>query len=165
MNITKRIAIAALAFAALLVPASPASAAEAKPAWRLRMVALPTNLAPDSDGSTKFGPVYELIATNIGGAAAVGPVTLSATFPTGVTPIFDADAPLGEDRDNSSPDPVCANGPGFPFIRNSPNRPGDTGVHRKIERDLSAADRRPTGRARPSTSREGRGRLNRQATR
>jgi hypothetical protein len=110
MRQAKRIAIAALALGALLVPASQA-AAEGSPAWRLRMIALPTNLVPDTSGSTAFAPAYELIATNIGAAAATGPVTLTATFPTGVTPIFDANAPLGEDRDKSSPNPVCSKTP------------------------------------------------------
>jgi hypothetical protein len=115
MRQAKRIAIAALALGAMLLPASQAAAAEPAPVWRLRMIALPTNLAPGSSGSTKFAPVYLLMATNIGAADATGPVTMSATFPTGVTPLFDANplfAPLGEDRDLSTPDPTCSKVPG-----------------------------------------------------
>jgi hypothetical protein len=110
MRATKRIAIAALALAALLAPASQASA-EGAPAWRLRITALPTNLVPGTSGSPNFAPAYELVATNIGAGDAAGPVSFGATFPTGVTPIFDADSPLGEDRDNSAPDPTCSKTP------------------------------------------------------
>jgi hypothetical protein len=110
MKALKRIVIAVLALGALQVPISSAGAAGPAPAWRLRMVALPTNLAPGSEGERNFGPVYMLVATNVGGALA-GPVNLSATFPSGVAPIFSADAPLGEDRDSSSPDPVCSTVP------------------------------------------------------
>jgi len=111
MRMLKRIAVIVFTLSALQLSASLANAAEPAPtpaaAWRLRMVALPTNLAPGSEGARNFGPVYMLVATNVGGAPA-GPVTLSATFPTGVMPIFGPESPLGEDRDSSSPNPVCS---------------------------------------------------------
>ena len=108
------LAVVLAAGAMLVALSSVAAAAEPtpSPAWRLRLVALPTNLAPGSSGSINFGPVYAMVATNVGGAAAVGPVTLSASFPAEVTPIFDATAPRGKDRDQSSPDPVCSKAPG-----------------------------------------------------
>lgn len=104
MRTTKRIAIALLAFGVLLVPASQAGAAEAKPAWRLRLVALPTNLVPGSSGTPQIAPVYQLTATNIGATAAIGPVTLSATFPAGITPGQAA----GEVRYENPSAPVCS---------------------------------------------------------
>jgi hypothetical protein len=103
MRTTKRIAIALLTLGALLAPVSQAGAAEAKPAWRLRLVALPTNLVPGSSGTRNAAPVYQLTATNIGAAAAAGPVTLSATFPAGVTP----GQPEGEVRYEIPSNPTC----------------------------------------------------------
>ncbi len=111
MRSTKTIAASLLALGALLLPASQASAQSA-PAWSLQITALPTNLAPGSSGTTAYAPVYALVATNIGSADATGPVTLSATFPAGVTPLFNANAPLGYDTaDPSVPAPTCSKVP------------------------------------------------------
>lgn len=111
MTKVKRIAIAALALGALLLPATAANAAQGAPAWRLQITATPTNLAPGSTGSA-FGPVYTLVATNIGGADAAGPATLSATFPAGVKPLFDTTYPQGKNTtDSSVPAPTCSKVP------------------------------------------------------
>ena len=55
-------------------------------------------------GTTSVAPLYRLIATNIGGAATEGTVTLKATMPTGLAPL----GPVGNDGDPSSPDPSCS---------------------------------------------------------
>ncbi len=100
---TKKIAIALAAFAALLAPAGQASAAGA-PAWQLLLVPLPTNFRPGSIGSIFEGPLYRLVATNIGSAQAAGPISLSATLPLGVKPLT---TPGGDDGDSGSPNPTC----------------------------------------------------------
>ena len=112
MRGTAKIAIGLLALGAALVPSSAGAAAVAGPAWQLSLVVLPTNLRPGTTGNTGSAPIYELIATNIGAADATGPVTLSATLPAGVAPVFDATAPAGQGSDTSVPDPVCDKTPG-----------------------------------------------------
>jgi hypothetical protein len=81
-TVTKKIAIALLAFAALLVPASQASAAQA-PAWRFDVSSVPTNLVPGS--SLEGIPAYMAVATNVGTAPTTGPVTITDTLPAGLT--------------------------------------------------------------------------------
>ena len=69
-------------FIGALLPASSAQAAPATPAWKLNLVPIPANFAP---GSTS---TYLLTATNVGAAPSDGtPITFTATFPAGLTPI------------------------------------------------------------------------------
>jgi hypothetical protein len=89
---TKKAAIALLALGAWLVPAGSAQAAapEPRPAWQLALTPLPTNFSPGSTGDTATGPMFRLVATNIGGKATNGKVTLKAVLPTGLTPLKSA---------------------------------------------------------------------------
>ncbi len=83
--VTKKITIALLALAALLIPASQASA-EAAPAWRFDITSVPTNLAPGASAkSEQLIPQYFLLATNVGTAPTEGPVTVTDTLPAGLT--------------------------------------------------------------------------------
>jgi hypothetical protein len=107
MRSAKRIAIALAILAVLLVPAA-SQAAPAAPAWKLRLVAMPTNLKPGTTGDSSHAPVYLLYATNVGAAATKdtgGTVTFSASFPTGVTPV--AGESEGGSSDSSVPHPTC----------------------------------------------------------
>ncbi len=105
MRSAKAIAIALVAIVAWLIPTA-AQAAPAVPAWKLRLIAMPTNLKPGTTGGTALAPVYLLAATNVGAAAAKdssGTITFSASFPTGVTP----KKTIGLDNDVSVPNPAC----------------------------------------------------------
>jgi uncharacterized repeat protein (TIGR01451 family) len=74
-------AILATSIAALAL-ASPAGAATPTPAWKLSIVATPTNFAPGVAG----GPnEYNIEATNVGGAPTSEPITLTDTLPEGLT--------------------------------------------------------------------------------
>jgi hypothetical protein len=63
------------------------SAAAPAPAWKLSTIPFPANFAPGADGSSPIPPRYMLLATNIGEGDADGPITVSATLPTGLTPL------------------------------------------------------------------------------
>lgn len=106
MRTAKRITIGLLALGAWLAPASGASAAPG-PAWQLSLVALPTHLRPGTTGTIASAPTYSLVATNIGAGDATGPITLRATLPPGVTPVFDEKAPTGGTSDPSGSKPIC----------------------------------------------------------
>jgi hypothetical protein len=84
--VTKKITIALLALCALLVPASQASA-EAAPAWRFDIQAVPTNIEPGASviSPSVLLPQYFLLATNVGTAPTNGPVTITDTLPAGLT--------------------------------------------------------------------------------
>ncbi len=82
--VTKKITIALLALAALLVPASQASA-EAAPAWRFDITSIPTNIEPGADFEYGGIPEYLLAATNVGTKATEGPITITDTLPAGLT--------------------------------------------------------------------------------
>ncbi len=112
MRQARKMAIGLLALGAWLAPVSGSAQAAPGAAWQLNLLVLPTNLAPGSTGATTKAPIYALVATNVGAGDATGPVTLRATLPTGVTPIFNATAPVAVDGDTSSPDPVCSKAPG-----------------------------------------------------
>jgi hypothetical protein len=88
---TKKTLLSALAGLAALVlqlgAASPAGAAEAKPAWLLSDTALPSNFAPGSVGTVLKGPEYLLVATNVGAAPSAGATTITATLPAGIAPV------------------------------------------------------------------------------
>jgi hypothetical protein len=98
-------------FAALLVPASQASAAAPAPAWQLSLIPLTTNFGPGQIGTDAFGPMYRLTATNVGGAATSGVVTLKMTLPEDLTPVK---PPGGEPVGDTFPtvpgptNPACA---------------------------------------------------------
>lgn len=111
MSRTKKVAIGLMALGAWLAPASGASAARG-PAWQLNWMALPTHLRPGTTGTVSSAPLYELVATNIGAGDATGPITLRATLPPSVIPIFDEQLPVAENRDISIPKPTCSKTPG-----------------------------------------------------
>lgn len=98
----KKLAIALLCLAACLI-ASPGAQAASAPAWDIAAVPLPTNFSPGTEGSTFGGPLYFVTATNVGGAATTGPITLKAELPEGIKP-GEAE---GLDVDSGSPDPSC----------------------------------------------------------
>jgi hypothetical protein len=76
--------IALTGLAAVL--AGPASAAEetARPAWSLKVLANPTVLPPETEAEREVGPMYHIVATNIGGAATEGVFTITDELPVGV---------------------------------------------------------------------------------
>ena len=102
MSKATRIAIALAALGALLAPAT-AQAATPAPAWKLDLIAMPTNLKPGTTGNASHAPVYLLYATNIGAGPTSGTVTFSAGFPDGVAPV----AVNGGDSDESIAKPTC----------------------------------------------------------
>jgi hypothetical protein len=112
MRLAKGVAIAVLALGAWLMPSGAQAAPEPGPAWKLNLVALPTHLAPGTTGTAGTAPIYLVVATNVGAGDASGPVTLKATLPAGVTPIFDSSFPEGVNTDPSSTDPICDKTPG-----------------------------------------------------
>jgi hypothetical protein len=97
-TVTKKIAIALLALAALLVPASQASAAQA-PAWRFDVNSVPTSFVPGS--SYQGTPAYIAVATNVGTAPTKGPVTITDNLPAGLNLVF-AWPPAGENEGSCS---------------------------------------------------------------
>lgn len=103
MTAIKKIALVVLAFGAFLIPISQAAAAPT-PAWQLMLIPLPSNLQPDTSGTTVEAPLYRVIAVNIGAAPTSGPVTFQVTFPGGVKPI----ETVGDDGDQGSPNPACS---------------------------------------------------------
>lgn len=107
----RNIAIATAVLGAWLAPASATQAAPG-PAWQLNLLVLPTHLAPGTSGGVGRAPLVEMFATNVGAGDATGPVTLTATMPTGVTPIFDANNPAGKYTETSVPKPTCSKTPG-----------------------------------------------------
>ncbi len=97
MRVRKAALLVAAALVALIAMAPSSAGAEPRPAWKLRLDSHPTNFAPGAKGS------YFLIATNVGSAAAVGPITVTDTLPEGVTPLrveggilFSCPAPVGQ---------------------------------------------------------------------
>jgi hypothetical protein len=111
MRRMRNIAICLITLGAWLAPANAAQAAPG-PAWQLSLLSLPTHLNPGTSGTVTKAPVYEAIATNVGAGAAVGPVTLKATLPAGVTPVFDASAPQGLVGDPTGSVLGCSKTPG-----------------------------------------------------
>jgi hypothetical protein len=102
---TIRLALAGLtltAFVALLPPL--AAAAPPAPAWQLNLTTTPTNLPPgDEAGTGQNGafPQYTIIATNVGGAVATGPTSISATLPAGIS-ASSLQAPRAYDQQNNT---------------------------------------------------------------
>ena len=93
------IAIGLACLGAWLAPTAQAAA----PAWQVSLIPMPTNFIPGTTGTTSETPLYRVIATNIGGAAAVGPVALQVTLPAGLTPL----QATGNDGDPSVANPAC----------------------------------------------------------
>jgi hypothetical protein len=92
------LALAALALAAALALPAGAAAAPAGAAWKLTMTPMPANFAPGADTE------YLLVATNVGGEATAGPVTLEADLPAGIDPT----EVLGKNEDPlSDEEPDC----------------------------------------------------------
>lgn len=79
----------------LAVQASGASAAGGAPAWQIALTPLPTNFSPGSTGTENAPPMFLLAATNVGGGATSGTVTLEATLPAGLTPLGPPIGPTG----------------------------------------------------------------------
>jgi hypothetical protein len=83
-----KVTIALFCLAAALVPAAVAHGeveVEPKPAWLLSATALPTAFPAGAEGDGFGGPAYLLLATNVGGAPAAGPVTITDTLPNGLS--------------------------------------------------------------------------------
>ena len=75
--------------AAMMLLSSVASAATTPgPAWRLTVASTPTNFAPEEEAGFAGNPQYTIIATNIGGKTAEGPIKLTDTLPDGLTPYY-----------------------------------------------------------------------------
>jgi hypothetical protein len=81
----KRIAIASLILGAWLALASQAAGAPGVPVWRLTASSQPTNFTSGEANDGTY-PLYDIVATNVGGAATSGPFTVTDTLPAGVTP-------------------------------------------------------------------------------
>jgi hypothetical protein len=92
------------AVAVLALCAVPAAAAAVAPAWKLNAVSAPTNFSADEVGTQDGGPAYLLEATNVGGAATSGPLTVQATLPPGVRP----SSAIGTADGFGSPQPSCS---------------------------------------------------------
>ncbi len=75
--------LGALSVCVLAAPA-PASA-DGAPAWQLIQTPLPTNFIPGTIGGS-YGPMYLIVATNVGGAPTSGPITFHDTLPAGIVP-------------------------------------------------------------------------------
>jgi hypothetical protein len=75
-----------LALAAAAAAPGVAPAATPAPAWNLRLIPMTTNFAPGSQGNTNIGPRFNVLATNVGGATATGPVVFTDTLPAGMKP-------------------------------------------------------------------------------
>jgi hypothetical protein len=84
---TKKITLALLALGAWLSGGAVAHAANPEPAWKLTLNSLPANFAPGATGSFLAGPMYHLVATNVGAAPTSGQITIEDTLPAGLTPI------------------------------------------------------------------------------
>jgi uncharacterized repeat protein (TIGR01451 family) len=83
INRTSRVTALLLPFvAALAVAAAPAAAAPA-PGWSIHVVPGPTVFTP---GDTSGNDVYQILVTNLGGAATSGIFTVRDTLPAGLTP-------------------------------------------------------------------------------
>ena len=85
--LTRTFGALALSIALLAAaPAAGASAANPAPAFRVGVTAMPSNFAPGAQGTLGSGPRYNIRVANIGEKATGGPVTITATLPTGLTP-------------------------------------------------------------------------------
>lgn len=76
-------AIFALLLLSACLSSASASAAPA-PVWRLTATSQPTNLAAGEENDAY--PLYDIVATNVGGAPTSGPVTVTATLSEGIVP-------------------------------------------------------------------------------
>ncbi len=90
-----KIALALACLGAWLAP--QASAQTPAPVWQLITFPMPTHFLPGKNAEIL------MVATNIGGAPATGPITFSNTLPAGIKPI---EAAPRED-DSTAADPTC----------------------------------------------------------
>jgi hypothetical protein len=102
MTSAKKLALILLALLSWAIPASQSLGANA-PAWQIAAVPLPSNFVPGSKGESQNGPEYFVVASNLGGGLAKGPLTLKVKVPVGLTPILG----FGVDGDEGSADPSC----------------------------------------------------------
>jgi hypothetical protein len=85
------LALASLALGALALAPSAASAATAAPAWKLSVIPMPTDFAPGAeidipaDEGPSAGPFYKIALTNVGGAPATAPITITDVLPAGLS--------------------------------------------------------------------------------
>ncbi|MBO0746708.1 MAG: hypothetical protein J2O47_00070 [Acidimicrobiaceae bacterium] len=78
--------LAAPALVLAVVLAGPAAARADAPAFKVSVVAQPTNLPPNTAANFSHIPEYEIVATNVGAAQTNGAVTITDTLPAGLTP-------------------------------------------------------------------------------
>ncbi len=85
-RLLRALTLAIVMAAAVLLPAAALAAPPAAPAWRLGVTSMPSNFTPGADGDPNVGPRYDIIATNVGEAAAPEPIEVVDTLPAGLTP-------------------------------------------------------------------------------
>lgn len=74
-----------LAWGALSLAMSTAEAAETPaPAWTMQITSTPTNFSPGAEAQFG-GPLFQIVATNVGSAPTSGIFTITAELPQGVT--------------------------------------------------------------------------------
>ncbi len=107
----RKTALVVLALGVSFSAATNALATTGNAAWKLSLTPMPTSFRPGTMGRAGEGneavPRYELTASNIGGAAATGPITISVTLPEGLilSPISEA---VGDSSHEASlPAPSC----------------------------------------------------------
>jgi uncharacterized repeat protein (TIGR01451 family) len=98
MRLQQKLPLALILITGLLMPltAASASGASSGPAWTIRSLAQPTDFSPASNGDS-----YTLLVTNVGNAAAQGPIVISDTLPAGVHAQH-APSVVGEDLSDES---------------------------------------------------------------
>jgi hypothetical protein len=144
MRNAKTIAIALVAIAALLLPTGAQAAPEA-PAWKLRLIAIPTNLKPGTTGKTNAAPVYLLAATNVGAKSTTGTVKMQATFPAGVVPkAVDGKGGNGPNSTCSISGPVVTCSASDPIV---PSRPIEARIGVEVSGSLSPGEVLPDATA------------------
>ncbi len=79
------VATALATLGAIFALALPANAIGAAPAWKLSVISMPTNFAPGAHDQQQLGPLYTILATNVGSAAASGPIVVTDTLPAGLS--------------------------------------------------------------------------------
>src|SRR6476620_12242020 len=83
---TRTILAAMLALGALFAVA-PAGAAAAGPAWDLTVTSQPSNFVSGKAPESGF-PLYDVVATNVGGAPTTEPFTITDTLGPGIKAVY-----------------------------------------------------------------------------
>ncbi len=78
--------LASFAFVGAAFALVPGGASAAAPAWDLTVTSQPTNFVSGSPSEAGL-PAYEIVATNVGGAATSGPFSITDNLPPGIAPI------------------------------------------------------------------------------